>query len=198
MFFESAQTEETPPAPMPPELPHWLGPPLAERGVILPVELTLGRSDHVALHLPFVRAYTTGCAFEAELALRQGGLTPTDFLDLHVMALYNPPQFRSRAGEPLPDRLLRWGVRFRDGTKLTTLDRRDRGAEGPLLAAMSEGQGRTASLHAGVRLWLWPLPPPEPFELAVEWPLAGIALTFTELDGAAIAAAGARSAAYWP
>jgi hypothetical protein len=47
-------------------------------------------------------------------------------------------------------------------------------------------------------LWLWPLPPAESFELAVEWPLGGIDLTFVELDGAAIVAAEPRSAFYWP
>jgi hypothetical protein len=47
-------------------------------------------------------------------------------------------------------------------------------------------------------LWLWPLPPAEAFEFAVEWPLGGIELTITELDGAAIVAAASRSASYWP
>jgi hypothetical protein len=32
----------------------------------------------------------------------------------------------------------------------------------------------------------------------VEWPLGGIALTMTELDGAVIVAAASRSAPYWP
>jgi hypothetical protein len=44
-----------------------------------------------------------------------------------------------------------------------------------------------------------PEPPPAgPFEFAVEWPFGGIDLTFTEFDGAAIAAAAGRSARYWP
>ena len=47
-------------------------------------------------------------------------------------------------------------------------------------------------------LWLWPLPPEDRIEFAVEWPFGGIELTFTELDGAAIVAAASRSAYYWP
>jgi hypothetical protein len=47
-------------------------------------------------------------------------------------------------------------------------------------------------------LWLWPLPPAENFEFAVEWPLGGIGLTVVELDGAAIVSAAVRSADYWP
>ncbi len=47
-------------------------------------------------------------------------------------------------------------------------------------------------------LWLWPLPPAEAFQFAVEWPLGGIELTIAELDGAAIATAATGSAYYWP
>jgi hypothetical protein len=47
-------------------------------------------------------------------------------------------------------------------------------------------------------LWLWPLPPAEPFEFAAEWLLGGIELTIAGVDGAAIAAAATRSAYYWP
>jgi hypothetical protein len=50
----------------------------------------------------------------------------------------------------------------------------------------------------GFGLWLWPLPPAEAFEFAVEWPVADIELTIAELDGAAIVAASSRSGYYWP
>jgi hypothetical protein len=46
-------------------------------------------------------------------------------------------------------------------------------------------------------LWLWPLPPAEPLEFAVEWPLGGIELTTVELDGADLVAAAQRSTGYW-
>ena len=57
--------------------------------------------------------------------------------------------------------------------------------------------GRMSSLRR-FGLWLWPSPPAEAFEFAVEWPLGGIELTIAELDGAAVAAAATRSAYYWP
>ena len=38
-------------------------------------------------------------------------------------------------------------------------------------------------------MWLWPLPPPEPFEFAVEWPAFDVPLTFNEIDGGEINAA---------
>ncbi len=58
------------------------------------------------------------------------------------------------------------------------------------------GDGSFAFDHFG--LWLWPLPPAERLEFAVEWPFAGIELTTVEFDGAAIGAAARRSAHYWP
>ncbi|MFG1942469.1 hypothetical protein [Nonomuraea sp. NPDC048826] len=97
------------------------------------------------------------------------------------------------------------GVRYADGAKATTVEG-DPGTSpepptapriswipggGPLRSGQSFGVNALA-------LWLWPLPPPEPFELAVEWPLGGIGLTITELDGGPVGAAARRSAAYWP
>jgi hypothetical protein len=49
-----------------------------------------------------------------------------------------------------------------------------------------------------VGLWLWPLPPPEKIEFAVEWPFARIGLTMVDVDGAAIVSAAERSVRYWP
>lgn len=47
-------------------------------------------------------------------------------------------------------------------------------------------------------LWLWPSPPRESFERAVEWPIGGVELSIVELDVAAIAAAAQLAAPYWP
>ena len=48
------------------------------------------------------------------------------------------------------------------------------------------------------QLWLWPLPPPRPFEFVVEWPTMGIDGTTTTFDGAAMVRAADRSQPYWP
>jgi hypothetical protein len=71
---------------------------------------------------------------------------------------------------------------------------------GPLLSLSpgSSGMHGREVGFSGFGLWLWPLPPAEAFEFAVEWPFGGIDLTITELDGAAIVAAASRSAFYWP
>jgi hypothetical protein len=42
------------------------------------------------------------------------------------------------------------------------------------------------------------LPPPETFELGVEWPAGGIELSIAHLDGEAIGSAVQQSVPYWP
>jgi hypothetical protein len=176
-------------------LPSWLCPPWSEIGTVLAVQRVLARSENVVLNLSAIRAYRSGCTFQVEIALWPGA---DDIRDLRALILHS-----LRPGEALSDRLLRWGVRYAGGTKVTSIDRMDwldrpaREPAGPLLRSFPYGAGET-SLHGGVLLWLWPLPPAEPFELAVEWPMGGIALTMVELDGADIVAAAERSADYWP
>ena len=98
-------------------------------------------------------------------------------------------------------------MRYADGTKATTVEQHRRRAPasadppaGPLLSwspGSSGMRGRELGF-SGFGLWLWPLPPAETFQFAVEWPFGGIELTIAELDSAAIAAAARRSAYYWP
>jgi hypothetical protein len=47
------------------------------------------------------------------------------------------------------------------------------------------------------RAWVWPLPPPAPFDLVCEWPGLGIPLTRHAIDGAAIRTAAALSVPLW-
>jgi hypothetical protein len=203
MFFEPAPPDaET--APARPELPPWAGPPTMETGVLLAVQQIVARSANVAVFLPAVRVFSTGCMLEVEIVSRQADLSEEDWFPLHL-AVHSGRGFH---GARLPDRLLRLGVRFPDGSKATTLDqhppKRDEGPpDGPLMmwwpggsGGMRHGGGNVGFNRFG--LWLWPLPPAANFEFAVEWPLAGIELTFAELDGAAIVAAAGRPAYYWP
>ncbi len=47
------------------------------------------------------------------------------------------------------------------------------------------------------RLWLWPLPPPGPFEFVIEWHSMGIDTTPTTLDGSAIVVGAEQALPYW-
>ncbi|PZG19460.1 hypothetical protein [Nonomuraea aridisoli] len=209
MFFEPppAGEEVAGPTPRPWALPPWFAPPADEMGVVVPVGTVVARTAHVAVTVPYVRAYGSGCSIEVEILVRQGALSPSEVWELH-MSLFPAASVRSRGdGGGLPDRLLRFGVRYGDGTKATTVEggwslRPD--AEppaGPRLSwqptggAIRVGQEMHVSLAT---LWLWPLPPAQDVEFAVEWPLGGVELAFAPLDGAAVVAAAQRVEPYWP
>jgi hypothetical protein len=206
MFFEPAPTDGRRIPRSVPELPPWSAPPALEAGAVLAAERTVARGANVAVLLPTIRAFSTGCMLDIEVVTRQGSLSDDDFWDLHMSMHMHLS--RSDGSARLPDRLLRLGVRYADGAKATTIEQPSRRAStpddppaGPLLSWTPGGSGSRSGheLHySRFGLWLWPLPPAEPFEFAVEWPFGGIEETIIELDGAAIAAAAERSARYWP
>jgi hypothetical protein len=207
MFFEPLPERETTTTGgfRLPDRPLWSGPPSLETGAVLPVEQTLARSPNVVLRLPTIRAFHTGCMLNVEAVSRQGELSEDDWWDLHTSVHIRSHNLRG--GAPLPRKLLRLGVRYADGRKATTIEQRmrrtlarDDPPAGPLLSywpGNSGMHGREMGF-SGFGLWLWPLPPAEALEFAVEWPFGGISLTITELDGTAIVAAASRSASYWP
>jgi len=207
MFFEPPVAQEEAPRPPKPELPAWYAPPAEEMGTVMISDLVLARSPNVAIALPTIRAFGTGCLLNLEIVTRRRSLPLADFQTLQ-MSLF-PHMIPGVGGRGLPDNLLRFGVRFADGTKVTTVGQRFDLARlprdpppGPQLSLMLGG----ASLRSGdddeglitMGLWLWPSPPPETFELGVEWPAGGIELSIATLDGAAIASAAERSVPYWP
>lgn len=207
MFFEPLPAGEETAGVGVLEVPPWSAPPALEAGAVLAVDQTVARSANVAVRLPVIRAFSQGCILDVQVVSRQAGLSEDDFWQL------NYSQFggfvRMRGGAELPSRLLRLGVRYADGRKATTIESRashrrqrcDQPPAGPLLSLnpASSGTRLGGEVHvSNYGLWLWPLPPAEVFEFAVEWPLGGIDLTIAELDGAAIVAAASRSAYYWP
>jgi hypothetical protein len=205
MFFEPLPADEEPAPHGLPELPPWSGPPALETGAVLAIERTVARSANVVVLLPVIRAFRSGCMLDVEVVSRQGTLSEDDWWDLHMSA--HGALMAARGGGRLPRKLLRLGVRYADGRKATTIGRHQRRRSasddpppGPELSWCpgSSGMHGRESGFSGFGLWLWPLPPAETFEFAVEWPLGGIDLTIAELDGAAIVAAAARSAHYWP
>jgi hypothetical protein len=205
MFFEPLPAANETAAGGLPELPPWSGPPALETGAVLAVEQTVARSANVVLRLPTIRVFRPGCMLDVEVVSRQGELSEDDWWDLHT-SVYGG-YHRLRGGAPLPRRLLRLGVRYADGRKATTIEQRLRRTQasgdlpaGPLLSWSPGGSGMHGREvgFSGFGLWLWPLPPAQAFEFAVEWPFGGIGLTIIELDGAAIVAAASRSASYWP
>jgi hypothetical protein len=208
MFFEpSAEAPGTAAEPAH-ETPPWFAPPELELGAVVAVERIVARSANVAIVVPTILAFGSGCTLNVDVVARQGGLPADDWWDLRLSGLpMDLPGWGS--GERLPDKLLRLGVRYPDGAKATTVSQvgwRASAADppkGPLLSWQPGGSGggrRSGGEYSFLQfgLWLWPLPPAREFEFAVEWPFAGIGLTIVGLDGAAIVSAARRSAPYWP
>jgi hypothetical protein len=141
MFFEPLPAGEETVAARLPERPPWSGPPALETGAVLAVEQTVARSPNVVVRLPTIRAFRSGCMLDVEVVSRQGGLSEDDWWDLRTSA--HGGFYRSRGGGPLPRRLLRLGVRYADGSKVTTIEQyrrwtqardRDEPPAGPVLS----------------------------------------------------------------
>jgi hypothetical protein len=169
-------------------------------GAPVPVKRILVRTDSVVVALTDVAAYPSGCQFSVQLAARRSTL-PDDRWR-HLRELYFEEGWHSERVE-----VLRCGVQFADGTKATNVDSRpswdtpEPYAPAPPVFIEAGGGGGEASdseLRSNRGFWLWPLPPPEPFTFAVEWPAAGIELTMTEIDGAAIVTASQGAEPFWP
>ncbi|GAA2095630.1 hypothetical protein GCM10009780_42410 [Actinomadura alba] len=163
--------------------------------------------------LTHATVHPTGCVLHVAGALRREDMTEERWSALqdawrgrHHQRLRRPeqgPEPGQGPGQELPDALRRFGVRFPDGAKATTIEQLPGDGPrpvGPILAESHGGSGgrsnRRSRFHQD--LWLWPLPPAVPFEFAVEWPLAGIPLTIIELDGAEITTAALNSTPFWP
>ena len=193
-FFE-------PTAPRPArQQPPWSGPPEDVLGSRVPVKRILSRTETVVLALTDIVAYPSGCQFSVQLVARRGALSDDQWRDLRELVF----------GERWPserNEMLRCGVQFADGTKATNVDSRpfwdapEPYAPAPpvfIKAGGGGGEAGDSQLRSSRGFWLWPLPPPEPFTLAVEWSAAGIELTMTEVDGAAIVTASQAAEPFWP
>jgi hypothetical protein len=168
-----------------------MGPPENELGVALPMRHVLFRTADLVVALLGLVAYTNGV--ELQVVLRRRSM-PDEPDPMHV-------HMRSRhlRGHELAPEVFRFGIEFADGRKATNVGFRfPPGGEEPdqpaLMERGSSGGGRSWSFG----YWLWPLPPPGPLRVVVEWPAAGVPLTSIEIDGAPLAAAARSADVLWP
>ena len=197
-FFEAF----VPRAPLPP--PPWQAPPVNALGTAVPLQRFVVRTDSLVVALTSVVAYPSGCQFGFRVAARASALDRADRRQLRAAFLGD----YSDLSEPRPpDVPFRCGIRFADGTKVSSVDAppfwdptspmRPEGSvlvEFGSLGTHIEADG----MWCGPGYWLWPLPRPEPFAVVVDWPAAAIPQTEVELDGAAIVAAGGAAESLWP
>ncbi len=147
----------------------WEGPPLRWLGGVASVGGLLGRSDSAVVRLLPSFAFPEGVLLGVELHARD---------DEVVLDALSPAGFsRGR----VPGHVCRLGVLLADGGRATSVAGWAEGEPPAPQLRFVGSSGGTRSVTA--QFWLWPLPPPGPLTLTVQWPDQGIPLTRTQVDG---------------
>ncbi|WP_143044293.1 hypothetical protein [Nonomuraea jiangxiensis] len=160
-------------------------PPISTMGAIVSVERVLARTPALAVLLPMIQVYDSGCLLNMDVVARNAAAP-------RGLALQLDAAFSGEEGTSLHITL-----RYPDGREVAS--DMDHHCAPPSLSWFPGGvRGDASYTLYQMPLWLFPLPPPQKFLLTVEWPWAGIGPEVVPLDGAAIAVAAARSARCWP
>jgi hypothetical protein len=175
--------------------PHeWDGPPRDAVPAIVPIERVVAQADDVGVYLACLRVYPTGFEFETSVVAKDEAVELDPFSFQH----WNEAE---KTGV-IPPGQLRLGFLFADGAKVTNIGGelewdREPGSrpKGPVMRSPESGGGGGDWY---CRLWVWPIPQPGSLQFVCEWPGAGIPLTYTDLDSAAIIDAASRSKALFP
>jgi hypothetical protein len=164
----------------------------APRGVLpgtAPIELVLARNARAAVAVTKFGACPEGFDFDLVVLAADR----EEELDPMVMGYMRRPGRRGGTQEEM----LRFGMQFADGSKVTNLSGPRFGAPGggerppgPVLQGNGGGGGGGEWHH---RYWVWPLPPPGPLAFVCEWPAAGIELTRVEIDAQPLIDAAGRA-----
>ncbi len=201
-FFETPARRIEPQRPERVEPPPWVQPPRDVIAVLVPDRRTLVKTDRLTILLTHIDAFPTG----ASLRLRIMARWSPDMSEDEWAQLWDKI-FEGRPGRSSDDlaEFLRIGVLFADGRKATNLEHVDhpptwtgRAPQAPSLVEHGTGSsGGDRFFAQGRHLWLWPLPPPEPFDLVIEWPAFDLPVTRTSMDGASIVAAARGAEPAW-
>jgi hypothetical protein len=142
--------------------------------------LLLGQSDGAVVAIMGLTAFSTGFIFRTMILLK-------DPMGVKRRIM---PGFDS--GDPAP--LLKFGVQFSDGSRVSTLDPRprfNRDPKGPVLVGAGGEPFSSSGIRFYVESWVWPLPSPGPLAFYSEWPDMGISQRREEIDsGPLLALAG--------
>jgi hypothetical protein len=177
----------------------WQGPPTDVLGQAVPIQQFVVRTRDLVVALQHVVAFPEGCVLTLHLAVRRGPLDDSAWEGLLESHSGADPG-RTATGEGL-----KVGVRFPDGSTATTVEHPFPGwahpadrPEPPMLIEAGGGSSSNDQYYdSQQRLWLWPLPPPVPFELVVEWRHMGVDRTSSTLDGGAIVRAARFALPFW-
>jgi hypothetical protein len=168
---------------------------------VAPVALVLARTDDTLVGVTDVRGYPNGFVFL--LRLRWGLVADPDEEVRWPFPHWGSPD--PLDGDPFPDELLRFGVQFADGRKVTNMGMypfvpEDLAPDQPVLVEAGVGGeggrlGRGASWD--LELALQPLPPPGPLAFVCAWPGRGIPESRVEIDAGLILDAAAAAVPFY-
>jgi hypothetical protein len=179
----------------------WQAPPTDVLGQTVPIQQFVAKTRRAVVALEYAVAFPEGCILSLHLAIRRGTLDDSAWESV-VGSHYH------YGAEPSPAATaggLKFGVRFPDGSRATTVEHPFRGWAHPtdkperpmLVEAGSDSSSDAHSYDCHQRLWVWPLPPPVAFEFVVEWPNTGVDQTSATIDGNAVVRAAWHAAPFW-
>lgn len=190
-FVSSYLASEGEPPPAEHARPAWLKPEDALPRIAA-LDLVLVHTDAVAIGLTGLWCYSNGFEFGLEVVLRQPDRRGKLMNAMHQVHTLEP-------GEPIPPELLRVGLEFADGTKVTNMPGHGhpfgREPDRPILFGGARGGGHHTQSH---HFWVWPLPPAGLLTFVCEWPYFQVGETQTTMDAELILDAAARSSPLWP
>lgn len=194
-FFE-------PPPPCPRQetrarsLPPWVGPPMGTVPGVVPLELSLARTERFAIFVTRLAAYPVGFGFDVLVLAAPG----EDDAELPDPMFFGPRRHHHghRGGGGIPDELLRLGIQFSDGQKATNTSGLAHFETRPTHPVMHGGGGGGGGRRWQQSEWVWPLPPAGPLAFVCEWPAAGISLTRHEIEAEVILDAAHRAEVVFP
>jgi hypothetical protein len=195
--------EPLPPLPEPQEQPTGWRPPLWDRpseailGAPAAISALFAKTDRLAVALRNVTAFPNGFTFD--LVIVGNPMTPRDPM-AHHMAMMGGPGMR---------RGPRVGLEFADGTRVSeggpmpfpgqmltsTFQKDPQGV--PTTPFLTSRGGGGGSDHFAMQFWCFPLPPPGPMHVYVEWADADIAETMVTLDATSIINAAPNAVTLW-
>ena len=166
----------------------------------MPIQQFVARTDHAVVALQHAISFQEGCVLNLHVAVQHGSLNESTWNDLIEGSFGRDLEFTRTEAD------LKFGVRFPDGSRATTVDHAFRGWAHPtdrpeppmLIEAGAESSGSDQFYQSYRRLWLWPLPLPDPFEFVIEWQGMGIGPASIQLDGSGIIRAAEQALPYWP
>ncbi|MEV8516327.1 hypothetical protein [Dactylosporangium sp. NPDC051484] len=177
----------------------WQAPPTDVLGHTVPIQQFVAKTKRAVVALEHVAAFPEGCILTLHLAVRRGPLDDSAWKGV-VESHYG-----AEPGPTTTEEGLKFGVRFPDGSRATTVEHPFRGWAHPsdkperpmLVEAGSDSSSNEQNYRCHQRLWLWPLPPPVVFEFVVEWRNIGIGQTSATIDGSAVVRAAEHAAPFW-